>query len=206
MEETTAKVFDRNAMIQLTIPTKEGGGKHCEVRYPSDEQWLRRSRRLRLVTRPNPEGKGVVTELENEAEAEREAFDSIVVSQNEQLCDEEAITVMDRLDRHRVADFSRHGDQVEVHLQVPGAMTLHRLRMPSAKEHIEYKRSLPAPADLGRGKIMQSYATGQQAALYDKISLSVEGYANGVPLNHKAGVARVVLELLNETTEDMDFF
>jgi hypothetical protein len=79
--------------------------------------------------------------------------------------------------------------------------TTHTLRIPSVKEMMDYERMRSAVVF---GKFGQEIKINFSAAsdLYDKLKVSTEGYANDIPVPHKAeAVAALIQQIQREQDE-----
>lgn len=202
-------MFDVTQQIDLTVENREipGGTKRCRVHWPSEEQWLRYNSRLHLVTKPGEGGVGAVSEIEGDAAAEEELFYAILVEQEPELDVAERAEVVDRLQWQRLREVQRMGDEVVIGIGVPGGETVHRLAVPTAAEKKAYRNSIPAARELGRGKTVMPLSIVPQAKFYDVLSRGVEGYTGGgVPPIHKATAVRALLALVDQSSDDRDFF
>ena len=201
-------MFDVTGSIEMRVAHRDiPGGKTVRVHWPSDAQWTRLYSRLNYVEKPDPSGRGAVSDIEGNEEAEAEMFAAIMESQDPELDAAEISEVIDRLQWQRLRAVEREGDVVVVRLGVPGTETVHRLAIPTAAEKRAYRNSLPAVIDLGRGKTMRSLAITAPCKLYDAVARGAEGYQNGgAPAIHKNTAVNALLRVIEETTDDRDFF
>lgn len=215
----TATAFDRSRPIEIKLRSPEGD-KAVTVRFPTDEEWAERTRRRKVLIRHLGRGRSeTVPEPSEAADAELLAKIRLTgADAGAEVDPYEAGRILDQLALAEVEDVSPEPGDYRVRLRVPGAITGHSLRVPSAKELFEYKRSFARIVDLpyNRQEITINLAAG--ATLYDRLCLAVEGYAPGadgaspatqVPIIHKAAAVRAAIDALEAAyAEDgpEDFF
>jgi hypothetical protein len=102
------KMFDSQSPITIQLRGPEGT-KSVKVRFPTDEEWIERQRRRKIIIKQL--GRGV---------SETTISGGVVPE----------------------------GAGFRVLLRVPGGTTAHLLRMPSAKDVIEYRRGFARILDL----------------------------------------------------------
>jgi len=195
-------MFDTNRELELTIPSPDGG-KTVAVRFPTDDQWIERMRKLRTVVRTIGRGK-TSTEIENSEEVDSDLVNAVRINADGPALDgAEASAVIDRISRADADEAEREGSEYRIRLRVPGAVTLHRLRMPSQKEILDYRRSAVSVLD---GRRRQEIRINLRAAgdLYDKLKTGLEGYAGDVPIVHKSAVVSELLATLRNEEDDED--
>jgi hypothetical protein len=78
--------------------------------------------------------------------------------------------------------------------------TTHKLRIPSVQEQMDYERMR---SSVIFGKYGQEIRINFQAAidLYEKLKLETSGYANDIPVTHKAEAINVLLQELRAEDE-----
>jgi len=192
-------LFDANRPIGVRIP----GGKTVEVvRFPTDVEWADRQRQLKVLVKqlgrgkskmPNPDSSDVDLALLGKI---RDPSDSAPVDGYE------AIMVIEQLGKAEVDDIQRAAaGTYRVTLRVPGMVTYHVLRMPTAKEIFQHERGVMDVTWLPYSckEIIVSMEVGGE--LYAKLRESVEGYAAAVPLNHQAVVVQAIITAVREELE-----
>ena len=97
------------------------------------------------------------------------------------------------------------GDAFQVTLRVLGATTVHLLKMPSAKDVIQYRRGFARVLDLPFGRQELTINIGSAAALYKKLITATEGYAGDVPIIHQAVAVKAAIDAMDAAfAEDRD--
>ena len=81
-------------------------------------------------------------------------------------------------------------------VRVPGGTTAHVLRMPSAKDVIEYRRAFARILDLPFNKQELTVNLGAAGSLYQKLCQGTEGYAGAVPIIHQAVAVKAAIDAL----------
>lgn len=193
--------FDTTQQIDLTI-TAPDGDKRVTVSYPSDEQLIERSRKMKLVSRSLGRGKSR-TETEPDYAADLALFNTIKVS-GDDLDEYEAAQVISRLVRCTVEDSRRDGNRFVVILKVPGAKTTHTLKIPTAKQTSEYSRAAVSVIEGRHGLQEMRLNPHASMELYDKLLDTAAGYAGAVPQPHKEVVISEIMALLNSIQDGSD--
>jgi hypothetical protein len=110
--------------------------------------------------------------------------------------------VIGRIERCAVANVEREGINYRIEMKVPGARVSHVLRMPTAKEMQDHERASTSVVAARRSVETRAFLE-PSGALYDKLHISHDGYAGGVPIVHKsAAVSEVIAQLAIEADED----
>ena len=143
MEEQKKPVFDASRQISIKLNTPEGA-KTVTVRFPTDEEWTERQRRRKIIIKQL--GRGISeTVLPGSEEADAELLAKLRVGDGPEIDGFEATRILEQLSQADVDDALQEAGAFRVLVRVPGGLTAHVLRMPSAKDVIEYPRAL-APA------------------------------------------------------------
>lgn len=187
-------MFDASQPIQVKVRTADGI-KTLRVRFPTDEEWVERQRRRKLVIKHL--GRGVTeTVVSGGEEADAELLARIREGEGPEVDPYEASRIIEQLAQADVDEVAHEGDTFRVVLRVLGGTTAHLLRMPSAKDVIEYRRRFARVLDLPYGK--QELRVNLEAAgeLYRKLAVSTEGYAGTVPIVHQAVAVKAAIDEL----------
>lgn len=197
MSET--KQFD--VKKEFDVPTIDG--KRCVVRFPTDEEWCDRARRMKTIRRDLGRDKSRY-EAQNAKKVDGELFDKIRVDKDGTPFDEsEASYVVDRLDRAKVETVEREGQRYRVSLKVPGAITTHVLKVPKQALVDEYSEASDKTI-FGRNMAEIRVVLEPAGKLYDAIAEGSEGYAHGVPVIHKVAAVSAVLRDIAMRLDDDD--
>jgi hypothetical protein len=185
------------------------GIQPIELKYPTDEQWLdRESRRKTIITfsESGDQTSDVMDADDDEVELLKQLCIGTIPSHMDAA---EAGRLIDGLAyaEHMNSGDVVHGGQLKVVLQVPGALTIHTFRMPTAREEQHYDRNLYDQKPFGKKKIMSVRNLRFMGELYEKMIVQYEGYASGtVPINHKADALFLAfLNLKHETDPKRNF-
>ena len=88
-------------------------------------------------------------------------------------------------------------DAGRVSMRVPGGLITHLLRMPSAKDVIEYRRGFARVLNLPFNKQELTINLAAAGVLYQKLALSTEGYAGAVPIIHQVVAVKAAIDPLD---------
>ena len=205
--DSTLKVFDSSRRFRIKLITVR---KSCLVRFPDDNEWAERCRRVRLVDVSRGRRKSQ-QHTEGVEAAESALFDRIrfeeVDAPVDDFDDAERCEVIDRLTLADVVDAEVDNyTAVEVTLAVVGGVdTVHRLTMPSARLKRDFERDSSDVNQEGRRTIYRAN-TGVVGGYYGQLFVSATGYAEGTkpPLCHKIAVVNELTALLAELEASSD--
>jgi hypothetical protein len=188
-------MFDASQPIQVKVRTADGI-KAIRVRFPTDEEWIERQRRRKVLIKHL--GRGVTeTAVSGGEEADAELLAKIRDGDGPEVDPYEASRIIEQLAQADVDEVVREGDAFRVILRVPGGTVAHLLRMPSAKDVIEYRRRFARVLDLPYGK--QELRVNLEAAgeLHQKLLISADGYAAQIPIVHQAVAVKTAIDELD---------
>ena len=198
------KQFRLNAVEKFTVKIPSGGIKACAVRYPTDDEWCRRARGIKIIRTALGRDKSK-TDAPGQLEADCELFERIRLDEPRQEFDQhECAEFVKRIDAGRVQNAECQSGQFVVALALPGdVVTTHSARMPMQREMDEYET---ASSSWINGKRHMEITTSLEPAgrLYDAIVQTCDGYAAGVPITHKYLVVREVLDQVEAIKAELD--
>src|SRR5512142_2912003 len=198
--EKIAPVFDatRPVAIQLRGPD---GVKTIRVRFPSDDEWVERQRRRKVIVKnlgrqvsetliPNNEDidAALLAKVRTEEAPEVDAFESQKVIEQLATCDVDDVVLV--------------GDSFRVVLRVLGGTVTHLLKMPSAKDVNTYRRGFARVLDLPFNRQELTINVRAAADLWGKIVEATQGYAGDVPLIHKAVAVKAAIDALDASFQE----
>ena len=199
MEQTKA-VFDAARPITLKLRTPEGV-KTIGVRFPTDDEWIERQRRRKVLIKQL--GRGVSeTVVSGGEDADAALLAKIRQGEGPDVDPFEASRVIDQLGQCDVDDVVQEGDAFRVTLRVIGGTVEHVLRMPSAKDVFDYRRAFARVLDLpyNRQELTVNLAAG--GALYKKLVTSTDGYTGEPPIIHQAVAVRATIDALEASFQE----
>ena len=201
--ETNAVVFDASRPIAINLRTP-GGVKTVRVRFPSDEEWVERQRRRKVVIKQL--GRGISeTIVANGEEVDAALVAKIRTDPSPDIDAFEAAKVVEQLSTAEVDDVASEGDSFRVTTRVLGGSTAHVLTMPSAKDVFDYRRGFARVLDLPFGKQELTINIAPAGVLYKKLVTSTCGYAGDVPIIHQAVAVKAAIDAMdNAFAEDRD--
>lgn len=200
--ETTA-VFDaaRPVAIQLRGPE---GLKTIRVRFPSDDEWVDRQRRRKVIIKSLGRQRSETT-VANGEDVDAALLAKIRTEEQPDLDAFEAQKVIDQLSTCEVDDVVLAGDAFRVTTRVLGATTTHLLKVPSAKDVNTYRRGFARLVDMPYNRQELTINVRVAGDLYKKLVESCEGYAGEVPIIHQAVAVKAAIDALDASfQEDQD--
>ena len=201
--EQTAVVFDASRPIAVNLRAP-GGVKTVRVRFPSDDEWIERQRRRKVVIKQL--GRGISETIVGNGEDVDAALVAKIRSDPAPDIDAfEAVKVVEQLSTSEVDDVVSEGDSFRITTRVLGGSTAHVLNMPSAKDVFDYRRGFARVLDLPFGKQELTINISPAGVLYKKLAVSTEGYAGDVPIIHQAVAVKAAIDAMdNAFAEDRD--
>ena len=201
--EQTLVVFDASRPIAVNLRAP-GGVKTVRVRFPSDDEWIERQRRRKVVIKQL--GRGVSETIVGNGEEVDAALVAKIRSDPAPEIDAfEAVKVVEQLSTAEVDDVVAEGDSFRVTTRVLGGSTTHVLNMPSAKDVFDYRRGFARVLDLPFGKQELTINISPAGVLYKKLVTSSWGYAGDVPIIHQAVAVKAAIDAMdNAFAEDRD--
>ena len=195
-------MFDSQKEIHVQLRSAEGA-RTVRVRFPTDEEWIERQRRRKIIIKQL--GRGVSeTTIPNAEEVDAALFRKIRIDEGEEVDAYEASRIIEQLSQAEVDDVVAEAGAFRVVLRVPGGTTVHLLRMPSAKDVIEYRRNFARILDLPFNRQELTVNLAAAAELYRKLCQSTEGYAGTVPIIHQAVAVKAAIDALEAGFEGQD--
>lgn len=198
--------FDIQANIATTI-RRESGPQEIEVRWPTDEEWIERSKGWSIMVQRL--GRGVSETQVDTAQADIGLYGKIRVNGSPELEAAEAQKVIEALIRCDITDVALSMDVATVSMTVMGGMKVqHTLRIPTTAEVTGFRRAAVRIMDLphGRQKLRTNLHAG--ASLWAQCRKEIAGYAGAIPITHQDAAIRAVIEACEveaEASKDEDF-
>jgi hypothetical protein len=196
-------MFDASKPITVNLRTPDGL-KAIRPRFPTDEEWIERQKRRKVLIKQL--GRGVSETIVSGGEdADAALLAKICEEDGPEVDAFEASRVIEQLSQADVDDVVQEGDRFRVTLRVLGGTVTHEIRMPSAKDVFDYRRSFARVLDLPYNRQELTINLGVAGALYKKLAESAEGYAGDVPVIHQAVAVKAAIDALDaafqETTD-----
>ena len=187
-------VFDASRQVEIKLQSAEGS-KTVTVRFPTDEEWIDRQRRRKIIIKQL--GRGISeTVIPSSEDADAELLAKLRVEDGPDVDAFEASRILEQLGQADVDDVVPEAGAFRVLVRVPGGITAHVLRMPSAKDVIEYRRAFARILDLPFNKQELTVNLSAAGALYGKLCQQSEGYAGAVPIIHQAVAVKAAIDAL----------
>ena len=193
-EEKKAPAFDAKREIDIKLQSPDGATKPVAIRFPTDEEWMERQRRRKVVIKQLGRGMSETVPPES-ADDDAQLVQRLLVEQGPDIDGYEATRILDQLSDCDVDDVQAEGGAYRVTTRVPGGMTAHLLRVPTAKQILHYRRGFVRVIDLPYNR--QSMTINMTAAgdLYKDLLQTAEGYAgDAVPIVHQVVAVKAVID------------
>jgi len=195
-------MFDANQTISMNLRAP-GGVKAIRVRFPSDEDWIERQRRRKVIIKQL--GRGISETIIHQAEEADAALLAKIRVPEENAPDVDAFEagrIIEQLSQADVDDVGQEGDTFRVTMRVLGGTVTHLLKMPSAKDVFDYRRGFARVLDLPYNRQELTINLGAAGALFKKLLESSEGYAGEVPIIHQAVAVKAAIDALDGAFEE----
>ena len=187
-------VFDANRQVEIKLQSAEGT-KTVTVRFPTDEEWVERQRRRKIIIKQL--GRGISeTVVPTSEDTDAELLSRLRVGDGPEVDAFEASRILEQLSQADVDDVIPEAGAFRVLVRVPGGITAHILRMPSAKDVIEYRRAFARILDLPFNKQELTVNLAAAGGLYKKLCQGTEGYTGAVPVIHQAVAVKAAIDAL----------
>lgn len=187
-------MFDAAKPITVNLRTPEGV-KTIRLRFPSDEDWIERQRRRKVIIKQL--GRGVSETIISGGEDADAALLAKIREGDGEVDPFEANRIVEQLSQAEVDDVVQTGDSFRVALRVLGGTVTHLLKMPSAKDVFEYRRGFARVLDLPYNRQELTINLGAAGALYKKLITATEGYAGEAPIIHQAVAVKAAIDALD---------
>jgi len=187
-------MFDAAKTIAVNLRTPEGM-KTIRLRFPSDEDWIERQRRRKVIIKQL--GRGVSETIISGGEDADAALLAKIREGDGEVDPFEASRIVEQLSQAEVDDVVQAGDSFRVTLRVLGGTVTHLLKMPSAKDVFEYRRAFARVLDLPYNRQELTINLGAAGALYKKLITATEGYADEAPIIHQAVAVKAAIDALD---------
>jgi hypothetical protein len=195
-------MFDSQRDIRIQLRSADGM-RTVTLRFPTDEEWVERQRRRKIIIKHL--GRGVSeTTIPNAEEVDAELFRKIRTDDGGDVDTYEAARIIEQLSQAEVDDVVPEAGAFRVLLRVPGGTTVHVLRMPSAKDVIEYRRNFARILDLPFNRQELTVNLAAAGELYRTLCQSTEGYASTVPIIHQAVAVKAAIDALEAGVEERE--
>ena len=195
-------MFHSQKEIHVQLRSAEGA-RTVKVRFPNDEEWIERQRRRKIIIKHLGRGTSETT-IPNAEEVDAALFAKIRLDDGDELDAYEASRIIEQLSQAEVDDVVAEGGAFRVLLRVPGGTTVHVLRMPSAKDVIEYRRGFARILDLPFNRQELTVNLAAAGTLYQKLCQTSEGYAGAVPIIHQAVAVKAVIDALDAGLDERE--
>jgi len=200
MDSSTPVVFDATRPIAIQLRTPEGV-KTVRVKFPSDEDWVQRQRKRKVIIKQL--GRGISeTTIPNSEDVDSALLAKIRTEEEPAVDSFEASKVIEQLGQIEVDDVTQVGDAFRVITRVLGGTTTHLVKMPSAKDVFEYRRGFARVLDLPYNRQELTINMTAAGALYKKLVEESEGYAGEVPLIHQAAAVKAAIDALDAAFQE----
>ena len=195
-------VFDaaRPLALQLRTPA---GVKTVRVRFPTDEEWMERQRKRKVLVKQL--GRGVSeTTIPNAEEADAALLAKIRLPEEgmPEVDPFEASRIIEQISQAEVDDVAQMGDGFLVTLRVLGGTVTHMLKMPSAKDVFEYRRTFARVLDLPYNRQELIINLAPAASLYKRLLEETDGYAGDAPVIHQAVAVKAAIDALDAAFQE----
>ena len=197
-------------ILHVKIPANQSGVDAVDVRWPTDEEWINRTSKLKIVQRSLGRDKTTIDRNRSGIEANAQLYKRIAMNGHSKLDDFTASWVIDQIERCELIAIHRNGGTYSVVLDVKGGPVTHHIAIRKLTMDLvsDYRGSRVDIIRRGNNSEIRSFLT-PAAVLYDIILDHTEGYGGAVPIIHKSVVVEAVLEeqdryLADQNDEDED--
>jgi hypothetical protein len=192
---------EKNPNGGFSVTISSAGEKTCTVRFPTDEEWCERVRKVRVYRTPVGRDK-FKSDAPGQLEVDLDLFQRIRLDKGDGAVEfdaAEASKVITRLDSCRITNTEREGKGFRIWMEVPSSddEVSILLRDPTQQQTKTYEDS---SMSLLSGRRSQEWRSFLEPAgeLFDSLVVSQQGYAAAVPITHKYAALRELLDQCEE--------
>jgi hypothetical protein len=202
-------LFSTERTFEVELPDPEGT-KVVAVRFPTDDEWIKRSKRRKTIIKDLGRGRSTTDTVGGE-KVDAEIFEAIRKDAAVTIEPEEAMVLLDWISTCDVVSAERKAGEVIVTLRLGDASEVeYTMRCPSLKECVTYKRSVGKAYDLQYGQREIIVDISASSKFFDSLLKSVNGYEEGskIPIIHKTVAVRCAVDKAENVMADrsIDFF
>jgi len=191
-------MFDPESVIEFParLASTQGLETKVEVRWPTDEEWLKRARARKVIIRrpragvsetiPPPPGQGDV-----------DLYEAIKHNGAPVMTAAEADKVLDALGKADVIDVRIEGIQAEVEMVILSGSVTMSLRIPTADEVVSFRRAAVRLLDLPFSQQEVRINPEAGARLFDSCGGKSGDYKSAIPVTHKDAAVRAVIDFVD---------
>jgi hypothetical protein len=203
-------MFDSRLELGIKLPSPEGV-KKVSVAFPSATDWYEWRRKKRITQRDLGRRSSQIDPSKPE-QADVDLFRKIVRTAEDaspvEVDESEAFFIVNKLAECEVTERpERDGNTFVLRLKIFGKLeTIHRLRVPTMREMMDYERQRSAVTfgQYGTQEIRINFQAS--AELYDRLVKEVTGYEHpdpkDIPVPHKAQIVNELLQELRAEQEE----
>jgi hypothetical protein len=185
-------MFDSKTEIELSM---DNGQRKVVVRWPTDAEWIDRTRLRKFTIRRL--GRGVSENVPPEPiESDVKLYNAIALNGAPPVTPAEAGFLLDQMGQAQVTGVRVEGDDAIVEVQILTGEAIHRMRLPKADQVQQFRRASFRLFDLPYGQQQFQLNPDAGGRLYDACNGSSEDYVGAVPVIHKDVVARNVVDFI----------
>jgi hypothetical protein len=187
--------FDISRPISIKLQSPEGV-KEISLRFPSDEEWIERARRRKTIIKNLGRGRSE-TIIPDSEELDTELIAKCRNGNEGSGIDAyEASYIIEKISEAEVEDILVESGGFRVMLRVPGGLTEHFVKMPAAKDIMEFRRGFAKIIDLPFNRQSISMNLNTAAVIYKRIAQESKGYVGPVPVIHQAAVVKSSIDAI----------
>ena len=200
MSDESKALFDATLPFKVRIVRPEGD-EIITMRFPSDDQWIERSRRRKIRSRNLGNGKAQSIP-EGPDPHDAELVNGLRVGECAEVDPYEAKRILERISMVTFEeDPTREGACLRIPMRVRGVRTVHVLRVPTERQRGEFLQMSGIPA-ISQGSIeTYGFNLGGAKELYDQLNKESVGYAGEVPVVHKLAAVNAAFEAVDKALE-----
>jgi hypothetical protein len=199
----TEQLFDVTAVFRDKLPRPEGI-LTVTLKFPTDEQWIERSRRRKI--RQRNLGNGKVQSITMPPDhLDLELIDSLKEDKDAQIDVHEAKRLLERLSTVTMDEEpTREGSLIRIPMRAHGINTVHFLRVPTERDRYEFIEFSGVPT-VSRGSIdTYGFNLGAAKPIYAKLCEKSIGYAGAVPISHMLAAINAAFDFIDREIEGDD--
>ena len=197
-------MFNSTNEYVFALRLEGSGATEVPVRFPSDEAWATHASTCKTFFQSL--GRGASTTTIDTAKADLALYQSVRLENAPELDAIEAGRVVELLKAFDVRSIEQDGGEFIVTAVIHGAEVSIRLKAPSTKAVLLYRRAAFGLISLPHGRTQMTVKIKEAAPLFDKCLVSATGYEGPIPLVHKERALAALIDHIENEVDGVENF
>jgi hypothetical protein len=189
-------MFDSSAQIKMPAPYRMGDQK-LTVRWPTDDEWAKRNRAKKFITRRLGRGKSETIPPEP-GETDLQLYEAISLNGSPPVSVAEASMILDALAQCNVLSVQIEEGMGVIEMDTMAGLVTHRLKIPTAELILSWRRTALRVVELANNQSEMRFNPQAGATGWDGCGGVSTDYAAAVPAIHKDIAFRALVDFIDQ--------